>query len=143
MFFNKFAICSIPYFNFCIGDSLALALNSLRLFTYFVSQVVFYFLLLNYLLYHKMTKAILWAIWCIKRKRKKKEISNNWFKKSTRPILNHIKNCHFPQCNHSLFCLFFCVSLSFISLTYRTFSNFGKAKQENNLHGITVVYFDQ
>ena len=32
-FFNKFARCSIPYFNlFCfIGDSLALALNSIYL----------------------------------------------------------------------------------------------------------------
>ena len=37
MFFNKFASCSIPYFNlllFFIVDSLALALNSLGLFTY-------------------------------------------------------------------------------------------------------------
>ena len=44
MFLNKFASCSIPYFNFFV-DSLALAS---KLFTYMVSQVVF---LLNILVF--------------------------------------------------------------------------------------------
>ena len=36
-------------------------------------------------------KPILWvAIWCIKKRRSKKEISNNWFFKSTKPLLNCI-----------------------------------------------------
>ena len=36
MFFNKFAICSIPYINLSlIVDRPALALNSSGLFTYF------------------------------------------------------------------------------------------------------------
>ena len=44
MFFNKFASCSIQNFNsnlFSIENGLALALNSYRMFSFIVSQIVF------------------------------------------------------------------------------------------------------
>ena len=45
IFFNKLGSCSVPYFNlflYFIVDGLALALNSLGLFTYIVPQDLYY-----------------------------------------------------------------------------------------------------
>ena len=46
MFFNKFASCSIPYFNsnlFSIENGLALALNGFQISSFILSQIGFFF----------------------------------------------------------------------------------------------------
>ena len=95
---RTYSSCSIPYFNlfyYSMVDRLALALNSFWWFTHIVPKD------LKSSLYD--LKPILWvAIWYIEKRRRKKEISNNWFLNRLSNIwtISTIKNCHFLQCNH-------------------------------------------
>ena len=68
MFFNKFACCSVPYFNlflYFIEEGLALALNSLG-FTHLIEIITI-----------KCPKPILRVTILKHQKKKKKRMSNN------------------------------------------------------------------
>ena len=82
MFFNKFACCSVPYFNFFIGDGLALGLNSLMVHSYCVTSRYDH---------HKISQTYIVSSNTIHQKKKRKKgINNNWFYKSNKPLMNHI-----------------------------------------------------